>query len=315
MWIICRFFLEPFPKGCLPAPPTPPLLADYLGQGTRPASSLQSRHPPSSSPSTRCPASLKPEEGGPPLSGRPSDHTHAPLSYSPQSGVPCEAMLRPTSGLTGSLHSLPALLTEVSRCCLHARKELVGFEVLKWVALSLLLVQVPVLHDSRWPVEEAPFPLLNPSSCTGSLVRMMVGLLQDTNLRPPRQPPSSLPPTRGPASLSTVEGGPLRDCRVLLLNPLTSLHQLVSLHRQLLAQDFCLAPHFPALFHQVYSVLGLKEQVDQCKYLCSEASLALLPPFPWPGLNLHTRLQRPCSASAQACFSCSLLPPEILPHF
>ena len=62
---------------------------------------------------------------------------------------------------------------------------------------------------------------------------------------------------------------------------LTSLHRLLSLHKQLLAQDFCLAPNFPALFHQVYSVLSLKEQVDHCDYLCSEAILALLPTFSW----------------------------------
>ena len=68
---------------------------------------------------------------------------------------------------------------------------------------------------------------------------------------------------------------------VLHLNLLTSLHRLLSLYRQLLAQDFDLAPNLPALFHQVYSVLSLKEQVDQCDYRCSEASLALLPPFPW----------------------------------
>ena len=72
---------------------------------------------------------------------------------------------------------------------------------------------------------------------------------------------------------------PLRDCKVQDLDLLTSLHKLDSLHRQLLAQDCRLAPDFPALFHQVYSVLSLQEEVDRCDYLCSEASLTLLPEY------------------------------------
>lgn len=62
-----------------------------------------------------------------------------------------EAVLSPTSDLTqltGHLLSLPALLAEVTRCCLTAMNEHDSFEA-----------QVAFLPDSRYTLEEAPSSL------------------------------------------------------------------------------------------------------------------------------------------------------------
>merc|ERR1719219_2361427 len=72
---------------------------------------------------------------------------------------------------------------------------------------------------------------------------------------------------------------PLRDCRVQDLDLLHHLGELDVLHQKLLGMEARLAPDFEAQFGEVFGVLSLQEEVARCEYLCSEASLSLLPEY------------------------------------
>ena len=72
---------------------------------------------------------------------------------------------------------------------------------------------------------------------------------------------------------------PLRDCRVQDLDLLHNLEELDLLHQKLLSLEARLAPDFESQFGEVFGVLSLQEEVARCEYLCSEASLSLLPEY------------------------------------
>jgi len=71
---------------------------------------------------------------------------------------------------------------------------------------------------------------------------------------------------------------PKMDYRIMDLDLLTCLHNMDSLLvkiRQIdtTSTDFC------PLFNKVYSVMSVREEMERCEYLCSEASLSLLPEY------------------------------------
>jgi len=72
---------------------------------------------------------------------------------------------------------------------------------------------------------------------------------------------------------------PLRDFKVQDLDLLSRLQKMDSLGEKLTAQDCRHAPDFQAQFEKVYDVLSVQEEIARCEYLCSEASLSLLPEY------------------------------------
>jgi antiviral helicase SKI2 len=60
---------------------------------------------------------------------------------------------------------------------------------------------------------------------------------------------------------------------------LCKLQQLDALRQKLRAQECRHGPEFPGQLQQVYGVLSLREEMARCEYLCSEASLSLLPEY------------------------------------
>jgi len=72
---------------------------------------------------------------------------------------------------------------------------------------------------------------------------------------------------------------PLRDFRVQGIDLQARLRQLAGLQERIDGLTCCMAPDFTDQFNKVYSVMSVKEEIEKCEYLCSEASLALLPEY------------------------------------
>ena len=72
---------------------------------------------------------------------------------------------------------------------------------------------------------------------------------------------------------------PVQDCRVQDLDLLTRLHKVSALRAAIDTYDCRLAPDFPDQFERVYGVMSVREEKERCEYLCSEASLSMLPEY------------------------------------
>ena len=71
---------------------------------------------------------------------------------------------------------------------------------------------------------------------------------------------------------------PAADFKIQDLDLKCKLIELRSLLEKLATMDTS-SPEFLQLFDQVYGVMSVKEEFDECEYLCSEASLSLLPEY------------------------------------
>ena len=72
---------------------------------------------------------------------------------------------------------------------------------------------------------------------------------------------------------------PVRDFKIQDLDLVTSVHKMMAVKEKIDAMDCKLAPDFKEMFEKVYSVMSVKEEIARMEYLCSEASLALLPDY------------------------------------
>ena len=72
---------------------------------------------------------------------------------------------------------------------------------------------------------------------------------------------------------------PVRDFRIQDIDLLTKLQKMYLIRQKIDEQECRLAPDFGDQFNKVYGVMSVKEEMDRCEYLCSEASLSMLPEY------------------------------------
>jgi len=86
--------------------------------------------------------------------------------------------------------------------------------------------------------------------------------------------------TDGLAGLRPEILHPLTDFRVQDLELLTKVQKLNSLRTKIdEMEEVTLSPDFPDQFDKVFGVMSVKEELERCEYLCSEASLSMLPEY------------------------------------
>jgi len=72
---------------------------------------------------------------------------------------------------------------------------------------------------------------------------------------------------------------PVRDFKIQDIDLLTKLQKMYQVRQKIDDQECRLAPDFRDQFTKVYGVMSVKEELDRCEYLCSEASLSMLPEY------------------------------------
>merc|ERR1719186_796515 len=72
---------------------------------------------------------------------------------------------------------------------------------------------------------------------------------------------------------------PLKDFKIFDLDLLDKLNKMSSVRGKIESLDCVHAPDFEDQFHKVFEVMSVKEELERCEYLMSEASLALLPEY------------------------------------
>jgi len=72
---------------------------------------------------------------------------------------------------------------------------------------------------------------------------------------------------------------PVRDFKIQDIDLLTKLQKMYQVRQKIDDQECRLAPDFKDQFTKVYGVMSVKEELDRCEYLCSEASLSMLPEY------------------------------------
>jgi len=72
---------------------------------------------------------------------------------------------------------------------------------------------------------------------------------------------------------------PVRDFKIQDIDLLTKLQKMYQVRLKIDDQECRLAPDFREQFTKVYGVMSVKEELDRCEYLCSEASLSMLPEY------------------------------------
>ena len=72
---------------------------------------------------------------------------------------------------------------------------------------------------------------------------------------------------------------PVKDYKIQDLDLVTSVQKMMSVKEKIDSMDCTLAPDFKEMFEKVYDVMSVKEEITRMEYLCSEASLALLPDY------------------------------------
>ena len=72
---------------------------------------------------------------------------------------------------------------------------------------------------------------------------------------------------------------PVKDYKIQDLDLVTSVQKMMSVKEKIDSMDCRLAPDFKEMFEKVYDVMSVKEEIARMEYLCSEASLALLPDY------------------------------------
>lgn len=72
---------------------------------------------------------------------------------------------------------------------------------------------------------------------------------------------------------------PLKDFKIFDLDLLDKLNKMSSVRGKIESLDCVHAPDFKDQFQKVFEVMSVKEELERCEYLMSEASLALLPEY------------------------------------
>jgi len=72
---------------------------------------------------------------------------------------------------------------------------------------------------------------------------------------------------------------PVRDFKIQDIDLLTKLQKMYQIRIKIDDQECRLAPDFRDQFTKVYGVMSVKEELERCEYLCSEASLSMLPEY------------------------------------
>jgi len=72
---------------------------------------------------------------------------------------------------------------------------------------------------------------------------------------------------------------PVTDFKIQDIDLLTKLQRMYQVRQKIDDQECRLAPDFRDQFSKVYGVMSVKEELDRCEYLCSEASLSMLPEY------------------------------------
>eukprot|EP00092_Neocalanus_flemingeri_P063994 GFUD01077549.1.p1 GENE.GFUD01077549.1~~GFUD01077549.1.p1 ORF type:complete len:651 (-),score=173.79 GFUD01077549.1:87-2039(-) len=72
---------------------------------------------------------------------------------------------------------------------------------------------------------------------------------------------------------------PVKDYKIQDIDLLTKLQKMFMVRQKIDEQECRFAPDFRDQFTKVFGVMSVKEEMDRCEYLCSEASLSMLPDY------------------------------------
>lgn len=72
---------------------------------------------------------------------------------------------------------------------------------------------------------------------------------------------------------------PVKDFKIQDIDLLTKLQKMFAVRQKIDDQECRLAPDFSDQFTKVFGVMSVKEEMERCEYLCSEASLSMLPEY------------------------------------
>merc|ERR1719369_1908174 len=67
------------------------------------------------------------------------------------------------------------------------------------------------------------------------------------------------------------------DIKIQDIDLLTKLQKMYMIRQKIDEQECRFAPDFKEQFKKVYGVMSVREEMERCEYLCSEASLSMLP--------------------------------------